>query len=723
MSLRISHTGVRNGEYITASQSGKQCEGTIIQLKIIPQDSKVAYPPAIKYVNQLDDLTLREQFNHFPFFKNMNTSERKQWLLDNATTNDDLYMNNIPNLYIRFTKISFQKVTGKKREQLLTSEQIDILIRGNPNESDGYWPIDSVYQMFPRNPKSKSTTRHTLVFRPSNWSLYVDLNQTLSSFTGLLVSMDTGDIGHGQVGNEYDIYPVVVRDEMSKFLGDTKNKLAIVSTKHTSQKLTYERLTNILNNILTNEQIQSFNNVRKLIDWFPPSLHKSLIQKIIRIRPIDIEYANTFYDAKVVLLCSWCILLVHQGSFVPNIQKYVSGSEAALKRAAVSIIEDGYISDPRILTSLLAGSWVSQNSKNLNIEFNPSDVLLKTWILSLIECMDSDSMYEYNWHKSSKTIRDWNNWSMNYCLLDTIRSFQSDIDMVCSIYDNNGIKSEEKDIRGKKRTMPLIHCIDHHSFTDIGWFVKPDYCIKGYKYLFELIWNHNTGVNCRKDKYKKSPCLLMMQDDNLKDSDSSTIDFVNNIKEAQRLLWINKIHTPILRELMETNIEIDYTLDQSWIAALVGPIEIKLGNITAIAVIRPDNIYEFTAVKRPIRGTDDTPELTEEQREIAVKQLKEMLISGIKIDHCPSTLSDLKDAIILYREVGVTLEPVYYIAIVDSTEKTGYRVVLWSDYVKTKFIFNEHKDTIDPLKYLENACIYSGDGIETNHMNKLQMLL
>ncbi len=755
MDLRISQTGIRNGEFITSSPSGKQCEGTIMQVRLVPSaPSNIAYPPSRFYASQLDDLVLRDHFNNFKFFASMSISERRNWLLSNSTEDNDLYMNAVPGLQVRFVKVDFAKVTGKKRDPILSPEQIDTLIHGNPEDAEGYWPLEVVYQLFPKNPRSRSARYHTLVFRPANWSLMITSSGTISSYSGLCVLLETGDLANATLnGSEYDLYPVQVSETMAQYTGGREGKLVIANRKEAEKSpMTLEMLKILIGELLAPNELRTFDQFSQLIAWFPPSMYKSLIQKMYRIRPIEIEYASVLFPVRMAILCAFSALFVHSGSFVPNIQRYVSGAEAALKRGAVSIIEDAYLADGRRITSLLAGAWIAQNAKNLDLTFVPSRTLMKIWMQSLLDGF-SEKMYKYDWNQASHQITSWTPWAMNYLLLDTIKSFHTDISMVSSINDNGGISSEEVDTWKHSRVMPLIHCLDHHSFTDIGWFVNPGYVSQGYGPLFNSIWDNVVGVNSRKWKYngglasimgtmsltetsnKKNeleilarsgvaPILIMMagaNTENLKYCNQETVTFIRNIQEAQRFVWINQIHTPEERPVVSTErIEMEYNLDPSWLAALIGAVEFRIENITAYAVIRPDNIYEFTAVKKPIRGPDKEPELTENQKGRAITMLKEALFAGIKVKFVPKTLPELKEAVIIYREIGPLQEPIYYVALFEST---GYRTLTWTDYIKIKLSFSILNNTVKPEQYLENALLYTGNGVEPNAETSLTTLL
>lgn len=716
MAFYISSIGVRNYDFIKGI--GKASEGTVMQLKT-NNTSGLVYPPAKKYVDELTDLEIRDGLNQFKFFKDMSPQDRKQWLLSNAVDNDSLFINQVPGVFVKFNQVNLNEVKGKNRIPLLTPEQIQLLMSPNPQEPEGYWPMDYVYSLLRKSAKSKGGPRDNMVFRGGNWGVLAETASTLDTYTGYVISI-LGDNARTTVSSQqYHIYPITLSDYMGQFMSAKKGTLCAVMEKMEAKETTFEMMTELSRQMLSEQEFNDFLSIQKLITWFSPSVHKSLIQKIIRVRPTHIQYNSINYSSKAALLCTFSMLFTHRGALVHNIHRFVTGAESALKRAAVSILEDGYIPNVKSLTSLLVAAWIAQYCHESNLPFHPSIQLIQFWMSALVSSLEYPMMYKYDWHNATKIIRSIDNLSLNYLLIDTIKSFQTDVQMISSIYDNGGVPSEEKDTDRTLRVMPLTHCLDQHSQSDIAWFVSNQYVQNGYDKLFNQIWDLNVGMNPRKNKYKQSPLLLTMEGKDTPPSD--TLAFINDIKNAQRLLWINNIWKPINRELSEATVNIQYKLDIAWIASLVGPVEISVGNMTAITVIRSDNIYQFSAVKKPIRGQDDNPHLTEEQRTQATNQFKVMLTSGIAAKHCPDTLPDLKGSFVYYREVGVELEPQYYIAIVDSSIQGGYNVIPWINYLNRPIIFKEIKDDL-PIT-LENALIYTGDGVESKHEDKLNTLL
>ncbi len=654
--ISISHTGIRNGEFITSSAKAKQCAGTVMQVR---SKSLVSYQPSLPWVKRMDQLTLRDVFNNYAFFSTMNPKERLQWLIENSTTNDDLYMEDV-DMEVRFVAIG-----GKFMVESLTKEQIDILLA-----PDTWMKISDVFNMFPRKPGSKAK-KHTLIFRPSNWTL-VSATPTTREFSGLHATLETGELAYGSITGNVQLIKC-------------KNVVFAIKYETADAMPTFEHLVQLCFKL---GFTSTLTDCKKHINWFSPALHKSLIQKIIRYRPNIIAHNNETFKTMDVLVLSFCMLLVHPGAFVPTIQRFVSGIESALKRLAVAISEDSYVDDGRYITTLLIGAWLAQNAK---YKWYPTDDILLVW-LKILTVATNPGAFKYNWHTASKQIKEWNNWTFNYWLLGEIRSFHSDIDMLSSIADNNG--SLEETHPKNIECMELTHCVDQHSFTDVAHYLTYDrWSDVDFSEIFKKIWQLVTGINTR---FTDPP----------NDENPAVID----IKRAQKLCWLSRSGSIVkqVRPLLDSVTHITYALHTSWLAALVGPHEMRVGRSTAIVMVRPDDIYSYVAVKRPAR--QQTAELTEEEQTSAIAMFTKKLEDGIVVSNVPNTLMFLKHSRIILQE------GIYHIEI-----RTPTKVVIpWDDFTTMKFMFNEHT-FIDHT--LENALAQTGNGVEVDAFELLTNLL
>jgi hypothetical protein len=66
--------------------------------------------------------------------------------------------------------------------------------------------------------------------------------------------------------------------------------------------------------------------VRKATKWFTLAMYKSLLQKCIRVRPISVTLGNgELVDTIEVVKTCFLKLLLSPGSFIPDLQMFVSG--------------------------------------------------------------------------------------------------------------------------------------------------------------------------------------------------------------------------------------------------------------------------------------------------------------------------------------------------------------------------------------------------------------
>ena len=667
MSLSISYTGIRSGEYIVGSSKSKQCAGSLMQIRGF-------YAPDKQWVNKLDHLQLRDQFNNYGFFKEMSPEERLTYLNENATNISKLYLEDVPKLYVKIIKF-----TGTFITKTLSTEQINSLIAGNPDDPEGYWPIEYVYNMFPQNPRSKAK-KHTLIFRPGNWCLGYD-EEKIKTYSGLSIDADTGMLSGDDIKSNGYLFVLQGGESVKAYIPTIG-----INASKTSRQLSYEHLSTLA--VQLNLNLEIMETIRDLISWFTPSLHKSLIQKLIRTRPSHVEYSGVEYPSNECLIVSFILLLTHPGSFVPNIQRYVTGMEAALKRLAVVIVEDSYIVNPTTITTLLVGAWIAQNEGKSG--WTPSDQLILTWMEAAIEALYEYRTYKYDWHTSSDTITEWDTYSINYYLLSTLRAFKSDERMFCSVSDNKGVPkstSFEPEVL-TKRVMPLIHCVDHHAFTSIAHYLPTHFTTKyaGFKEIFQEVWNSLTSYNPR----TKNTDILRQPPSQL----------ISEINKAQSHVWISQMYTPQPLSFVEM-FEFEYELDQSWLSAMIGPIEFKLYGVTIIIVVNPDDLSQFTPVRRPPRGSEETPQLTEEEKTQAIAFVKEKLSKGMKLGDVPPTLPMFKNSTVFF------INDKFYLSIPGRDE-----IEAWEDIVHLKMSLPIHNSKFDDPIF--KALTQTGDGIEAN---------
>ena len=244
MELRISQTGIRSGEIITSSPSGKQNKGAVMEIRGF-------YPPDISRVNKTDMIDFRDSFNTIPFFSNMNPNQRKEWLINNGSQDKDVYLEDT-DVWVKFVKIGNKNFFTKS----LGQDNVDILLRGNPND-EGFWPIRQVYEMFPRKPGSRAR-KTTLIFRPSNWSLMIP-KRLVNSYTGLYINLNQNTLKSGTIKTPVGgkIYSFDLESDAKRYLP----KLGVIITDIRNTPLTEETLLKLDSKYVDIKDIKFFKTI------------------------------------------------------------------------------------------------------------------------------------------------------------------------------------------------------------------------------------------------------------------------------------------------------------------------------------------------------------------------------------------------------------------------------------------------------------------------------
>lgn len=289
LGISISYTGIRDGETVTSIKGGKaQNAGTIMQIKAHPKSrlKDVVYPPGRSWLSKMyksDREGFYRQLTEIPFFSEMTEDEVEDWLYDHSTTNDDVYINEVRCL------VKFIAIGGHGFTDRLTIDEISELQRGNPDRDDGYWDISDVYNMIPKIPGSTKKTRHTMVFRPSMWTLLIP-KTSVESFRGTVISLvdrKVYDSAKASREVQLNVIPMVTRNGLHLIGGEL-----CVESHVMKSRLILEDVYVIANEV-TGINTSQYVKAGRHLEWFTPSTHKSLIQKLIRLRPKGVRFPVT----------------------------------------------------------------------------------------------------------------------------------------------------------------------------------------------------------------------------------------------------------------------------------------------------------------------------------------------------------------------------------------------------------------------------------------------
>lgn len=572
-------TGVRDGERIGSlpSKREQQNAGTILLVRGF-------FPPIKQKLreNQASIPGILNFLSNLPYFSGY-TEEDILKNIESTSVEKEIYLNQLDNFMVKFIKIG-----GKGFTDHLSPEAIDILMRGNSEDAEGYWDIKVVYEMIVAGMKKKKSERTvkaghgTLIFRPSIWMVLPE-NKIIKRYSGLWINTLTGDWGRSKI-------------EGTIFVAEQPFSCGILIEKR-KEPLTIENLNDIVISKLGAE-METLLDCEIFLSQMSPSMHKSLLQKIIRTRASSVSG----FDGRLVLLSSLSLLMMSPGAFIPDLQKFSTGMESAIKRLAVSICEDSYISDHRGILSLVAAALIAQGDKN----WKPTNDQISFWFDCALEALRETRYYVYS-TKEKRNVGMDDSYSLATLLLEYIGGFESDINMFSTI---NGKFKEGK---SESLEIPVYHLIDQHCITDIAYYINNP---APPKEIFEKIWRLSSGINPRKGM--KFP---------------ADEPFFTDIRLAQNLIWEIK-YNPDFR-LLEAprekrwNFIFEYNIHSSWLAAIIGVYEVRVGGKAILVTVRPDSIDRFIAVKKPSRDRKEI-ELSEEEKQRAIDMAISEYSRGLK---------------------------------------------------------------------------------------------
>ncbi len=656
--FNIYQIGVQKGDFIIGV--GKQNNGTI--LEVGGEEDGLVYPPSLSGIATLSKTDISHKMRVIEFFSDMSAIERLEWLTENATDNEDLYLSDVG--------FSNKNKKGNFPETEMNEIQLRIVKLGgsfmlehySEISHDEWFTAKEFEDIVPLKPGSRGLKGHsTLILRPGAWCLYIEERKT--EWEGLYIKIEDNEdedlvkaiLEEGEINvnsKEYKDKKMLVFEDENVIAPN----FAIVYESR-KESYTWGELFELAPEELQRDMKLAKEYLRRFTS--SPAFFKSLLQKIIRFRALKCEFSiseeqyNLYKDeddfheisinnkteyrcklnAQATLLATISHLIMHPGAFVPNIQRFVSGIESGFKRVAVAICEDSWTKKKKELLALYCASALAQREKS----FIPTTQLITTLFTLAIETQQESKAFIWELGKDYEYDQvD----SLTACsmVLEHVKSFQTDIDMVRYIADIKGKSIPHYSFNKPLDSFPIWQAIDHHTNPELAYF----FCYENiadlsYSDLFHKIWDISSGFNARKRKFEESEDLT-------------------EIMNAQRLCMMakfpieDKSELPFIEEEKEEEeeeekYEFKYRIDDSWLAGLIGPIQIK----NAFVVLRTDDLTSFTAIKKPSR-TDKNPELTEEEKETVIEEAKEILKKGIKIKNCPASLDIFMNAKVKYDE-------------------------------------------------------------------------
>jgi len=606
--LPVLLTGVREGEIIQGTKTqSKNCILKIVKGNVPPSKEM------LNCVRQFPDLysIFLNKIRSIKFFSNLTKNQRDVWLKENES-NLDLYFQDLD---LEVDLIDY----GDSDFLKLDLEHLDL--------TSQTYPIKYLYNLFPSKPTSEGLKgRHTLIFRRGIWKVVNIFEEYTDYYEGLVI--DT--IYDFDIKSQIELNSNHVVYRFNSFNSkeiSTKISLGIAARK--SCKLTEEDIIQVIQELFPSKNIYFYYSlVKEQTQTFTPSSYKSLLQKIIRKRAertIMYSQDSRFsLDNEIVLCCVIGLLILHPGSFVPDIQRYVRGVESALKRTIITLYEDAIVYDIQKCIRVVCYALLCQRIP----KYNPNKIIVKDCMELAITGLRSPKAYLYKFDRSIEPYipsLNLKNHEIVSLIIDELKSFETDLCMVRYIASNKKmfVSNLERDMY-----MEIYHYIDFHCQPEIVYYIDlksvEELCEKSnkvYGKLFSKLFHQVTGVNPRRDKQHSH-----------KEID---LDFVRIVQKAQKNMYKFKI-----KKNMKINYDVignktyKFKLDNGVLAGMLGSIEMKYKNLNCLVQLSPKDPNIIHVIKKPSRNMKN-PFLNDKDEEIIISSFSKRLSKGIKLKAIP----------------------------------------------------------------------------------------
>lgn len=712
-SLSVYVTGARPGEVLFGFDGVAKDALIKIEEGVVPPDKVV-----LDYIRSFPKLYIRflGRLSSINFFRNLSLTEREDYLLKNEQEKDvDFAEAGVNITILQMGKSTFLTLEPDDIDFLVTNENINAKV---------------VRDLFPKKLGS-GATRQTLIFLRGYWKI-VNAYEEVNEFNGLVFDVENSDLRKGyRIGinsNEkmylfsgfsanYDLVKskkvkssACNTKDCDVYATDKKQKIAFI-IRNPGVPLKRESLYPLLLEEYPQYNLSDLDYCESCTKNFTAAGYKSLLQKIIRFQPEIVELESPEgeirdFDPKFYASFIFIYLAIHPGSFVPDIQRFVSGLESALKRLFVTVVEDSYFYDESVIISLMSGAYLAQRLKG----WSPTYDMFRRFIKVAADSVPGKIFYPFDIELGLTTkpftlSEKSTPFQIGSALLDELKSFACDLGMVRSVAVNNKIRAGaeipiEKYIRPQR--MKLEHCIDQHWTPEIAYFFDLEFTreitqdspkAQPFAILFRDIFRYVTGVNPRKRTYDSSGGKYKY--------------FIDKVKEAQEIVLKSKRHTPLNRRSLNNAFSVETILDDGLISGMIGSVNVPGG---VIVTSKPDNPTEFVAIKRPSRGMKD-PNVPPDVEDKAIIAAKRILQSGVRTD------AIIQPPIPEMKGMKIILEgDEFYIS------GNGKRVN-WNEYKNVKVEIPYFADRLSNELNLSSYLNYTGGGISAKYQERTLALL
>lgn len=620
--MNILVTGAREGETLVGIYSFNN--GVV--LKIV----KGLVRPYSGFINELRyEKNIWERFlkklGSLPFFESLSIKERELYLLEMQT---DKKYSQISDIDLKIKVLQLGK--GKLNKFLtLPSDIIEKIM-----SPEAVYTAQEIRDMFPQVPGSKGKT---LVFYSKGLRVSTDYHE-VENYKGLSYDVRSGKLLTRTTGKTLVV----------NYIGEDHRKLGF-RIPEDQYVLSKENVFEVVLERFPQFRVNDIAEIENSCKTFTTAAYKSLIQKTIRFRPKRVNislYGENTYPSDFFISVILALTIVNPGSFVPSIQRYVSGLESGSKRLFVTIVEDSYLEDNLKLVGLLSSALLVQRVSS----WVPSRAMILSWIDMAVKAYKERRYYDWDISRGSeiepytlsKKLTSFQSCSF---LIDEIKSLKSDYGMVRDIAANEGRCISPRFRFVTPEIMNISHCVDFHWAPEFVYFFEQsvvntylDSTVSSEPFhnLFTEIFRSVTGFNPRKTPLEQMKNTKLIID----------------TRNAQKLLLLSR--EPRYNEKSfesHNSYKFKVEIEDSWIAGMMGSIEVKLkGSPTVLVTLLPRDIYQFVVIKKPSRGMKDATVPVDLEFK-AKEYVRNLLRSkGIPLNKTNPPIPELKQAVLYLKD-------------------------------------------------------------------------
>jgi hypothetical protein len=347
---------------------------------------------------------------------------------------------------------------------------------------------------------------------------------------------------------------------------------------------------------------------------------KSLLQKLIRFQAKMVQIDDVLGGGPPLLVSTTqvlrytCIAMARaRGSFVPDIQRFVTGLET-LKRLVIIGFEDAHITDDMEPTAVCICA-VALASRQMR-SYCPPDVWIEEHVVRFAtRLLETDKAFVYTtehlYPLHTNTVIAWERVSM---LLDDLRAFQSDLRMVRDIIQTQRTQTISHST-DRPAIMHLSHYIDQHCAPWVTRFIPQDQLplpsepSKPFGQALHALFRDVTGKNPRR-------------------TGTEITDWCIAVQRAQRLAWLSSLPgIPCVVDVpFVGTTSMPITLPMGWIMGAIGHIPVREGTSKYFVLVTDvDPVPVFQVVYQPSRTDRKESHIEENIQDRIIDRVKQQM--------------------------------------------------------------------------------------------------